>query len=1122
VAVYIALGIAGGEINQVQAQGASGQKAAAQGIQFNIPAQGLGSALTSFADRAGLKLLFPSSLVAGKSSPGLSGQLSRQQGLSRLLAGTGLSYQFTSANTVTIIDPSAGGNGAAATVPGAIALDTIDVSGGGAAAADEPYQTPGSVNHISEEEIQRFPGNTTGDIFKGTPGVISGMNRNGAAVDVNIRGMQGMNRVATTVDGSEASTSTWRGYYGVDSRTYVDPDLIGGVTVTKGPNDGSPGAIGGTVAMETLNAADILKPGDSYGVRVKGSLASDEISPIVGTSIERTDEGTLFERNSGSASVAFAARSDNVDVVAAVARRKAGNYFAGTNGPLTYTDYLGSEKELSSTKYGEEVFNTSQDVTSYLLKGTVRLGDGQELKLGYSRYENTFGEITPLLLAVNGNHLERQVPLSGIALDRMTARYSWKPADNDLIDFKLNTWMSNTEEESVYSVYINSYSRYLQTKNYGVEASNASRFDFASMPFTLRYGASYALEDAAPMKPSDPASGLFPTDGTREIGSVFLNGKWEATPWLALDAGVRYLTYQTDNRGATPLSYAQLGRPPYTGYEGDGASPSFGITLTPFDGWQIFGKYTTGIRPPSLRESTYTNSALVFNPDLQAEKSRNWEFGTNYLGSNLLVDGDTARLKFAYFDNTYDDYIGRKAVNFSVLSLFNYDKVQMKGFELSGGYDAKRAFVDFAFNYYTDVISCPTAGKCVDYTLQSDYLANQIPPKFTTSVTAGLRFFDEKLTVGSRVNFVGERAGQLVPDPTYFFMSTVWNPYTVVDAFAQWKASEELTFDLSAENLFDRYYMDALNNSALPSPGRTIRAGLTAKFGSSEPFPRLWPTDLFSGESVREGDWTGFYLGAHVGHGFGENARDAISLTGASDAMAAREFADYDLNNVLGGGQFGFNYQFENRLVLGVEGDFSWLGYEGYSEDVTTESIYLERGQLASKVETSLDWLTTLRGRVGYAVNDSLMVYATGGAAFLKQTEERTQYNLPDTYASKTVPSFMESVSPIHTGVALGGGLEYSIGGGWSLKAEYLYAGFANKDITFRNARSGVGRDTTTTTGGGFNPGLPGCVIPTNIGACFEPTTTTTTPGTHSGVSGRKVENDIDLHSAKIGLNYRF
>ena len=197
------------------------------------------------------------------------------------------------------------------------------MSGARVARGDQPFQTPGLVNFISEQDIQRFRGRTTGDIFQGTPGVISGMNCNGAAIDVNIRGLQGQNCVATTIDGSEQSTSSYRGYSGVDNRSYVDPDLISGVTITKGPNEGSSGAIGGTVAMETLNASDILRPGDTYGVRVKGGLSTNGTPPRIGSTKWLHDQPSFdFENRSGSAAVAVT--QQNIDIVGAYVRRIAG------------------------------------------------------------------------------------------------------------------------------------------------------------------------------------------------------------------------------------------------------------------------------------------------------------------------------------------------------------------------------------------------------------------------------------------------------------------------------------------------------------------------------------------------------------------------------------------------------------------------------------------------------------------------------------------------------------------------------------------------------------------------------------------------------------------------------
>ncbi len=87
---------------------------------------------------------------------------------------------------------------------------------------------------------------------------MSGENRNSGAIDVNIRGMQGANRVPVVVDGAFNTTTVQRGHQGVASRTYIDTDFIGGVEIQKGPSFGGEGAgaIGGLVSMRTINADD--------------------------------------------------------------------------------------------------------------------------------------------------------------------------------------------------------------------------------------------------------------------------------------------------------------------------------------------------------------------------------------------------------------------------------------------------------------------------------------------------------------------------------------------------------------------------------------------------------------------------------------------------------------------------------------------------------------------------------------------------------------------------------------------------------------------------------------------------------------------------------------------------
>lgn len=95
-------------------------------------------------------------------------------------------------------------------------------------------------------------------------------------------------------------------------------------------------------------------------------------------------------------------------------------------------------------------------------------------------------------------------------------------------------------------------------------------------------------------------------------------------------------------------------------------------------------------------------------------------------------------------------------------------------------------------------------------------------------------------------------------------------------------------------------------------------------------------------------------------------------------------------------------------------------------------------------------------------MGDRLMVYATGGVAFMRQTETRTQYIGAKTSTglfdpvNTTVASFAESASALRTGFVIGGGGEYALNNLWSLKGEYLLARVNDDEFQFQNARAGV------------------------------------------------------------------
>lgn len=325
-------------------------------VQYSIPAGPLPQALNRFADVSGLQLVYDAGVTSKLRTKGFNGKGTNTEILSALLSGTGLIWRSTGANSVTIESPSAAANteGVVLADDGSINLNTITVSNGGILGSHaDTYQTAGSVNYISAQEVEQKRGTSVGDFISGIPGVLNGDSRNSGALDVNIRGLQGQGRVPVVIDGASQEQTVYRGYNGARSGSFVDPDFISEVSIEKGASGAADanGAIGGVVRMTTLGVHDILLPDRQFGVRVRGEFNTNSTSaPAVmteggmkggwyqpGTQPNLRDGGNMdrpsfLNPTGGNGSVAAAFSSDFVDFVAAYAKRKNGNYFSGKHG----------------------------------------------------------------------------------------------------------------------------------------------------------------------------------------------------------------------------------------------------------------------------------------------------------------------------------------------------------------------------------------------------------------------------------------------------------------------------------------------------------------------------------------------------------------------------------------------------------------------------------------------------------------------------------------------------------------------------------------------------------------------------------------------------------------------
>ena len=146
-----------------------------------------------------------------------------------------------------------------------------------------------------KNEVETFKGNTVSDLLSGMSGVYSGDARNSGALDPNIRGVQGQGRIPVTIDGTEQAITVWRGYAGANNRNYVDPNIISSVSIEKGPSfsrDMKSG-IGGSVALKTIDADDIVPEGQKYGFEVKAEASNNSIKQRANIYEKSVDYRTL-------------------------------------------------------------------------------------------------------------------------------------------------------------------------------------------------------------------------------------------------------------------------------------------------------------------------------------------------------------------------------------------------------------------------------------------------------------------------------------------------------------------------------------------------------------------------------------------------------------------------------------------------------------------------------------------------------------------------------------------------------------------------------------------------------------------------------------------------------------
>jgi high affinity Mn2+ porin len=216
-------------------------------------------------------------------------------------------------------------------------------------------------------------------------------------------------------------------------------------------------------------------------------------------------------------------------------------------------------------------------------------------------------------------------------------------------------------------------------------------------------------------------------------------------------------------------------------------------------------------------------------------------------------------------------------------------------------------------------------------------------------------------------------------------------------------------------------------------------------------------------------DWSGFYVGGHVGLAEGRSnwtanttAPGAPPVSGSLD-MYRSPNAFYESGSWLMGVQGGYDYMLHNRVVLGVEADATFPAFQDLS-GLSTGGITSFTSPTLGPVTYSETMLSsgTVRARIGYAPGNWLF-YATGGFAWTYDSQDLAQVG----------PGVDESRFVWRLGWTAGAGVEAPIASSWTVKGEFLWMGFPTQTVNYPR-------------------------------------------------SGQRISSDLSLGQFRLGLNYRF
>lgn len=666
------------------------------------------------------------------------------------------------------------------------------------------FTTAGAVSQADEEKISRTSGGLD-SVVRALPGSFTFMDDRQGTLKVNVRGMTGLGRVNTMIDGVPQTnfgvTATNENGSFHDSQenapttssfgASIDSNFLVGVDVNRGGQGGSHGinALVGSANFRTIGVNDVLLDDKNVGIRTKYTYGDNKLG------------------HNGMVALAGRHQFDKVGTLGAMIA------FSGAN---KSSDYKRGDKQLASSN----AYNPAriQKPRSYLAK------------IEYDTPEHHF--------LLSGRQYNINIGGRELANDSYGFEYRYQP-NSDWVNTK---FLANTTNNS--QVFNKDAKYFLFEKasttnraNY-FDLSNTSVFNLANIQVRSQYGVSFQRNDytrkAQAVDEDNFNYTTFSPSGKQKIGSLYVNNTFSKDIY---DVDVSLSRVKTDFSGYKPAcddnvpcfpkGEAIIGN---THYNTNG---KIQLSAKVHDAFTPFVSYARTSRMPNIQEVFFNNEGGgSMNPFLRPEVADTYEIGFNTFKHGVFGKNDTLGFKALYFNSKIKDYIHSQSFflkkNGSLttdsneadiagfhaqISVNSPDKVTSKGYEVQANYDTGKYFANLSYTNETSDQPLNINSGHHDFGFTGGAM-DKLPEKYWT-LELGSRFFDEKLQVGATLKSYGKNV-RVRPDYLDFEggerLQQMPNNPIITDLFARYELNKHATFRFGVENTFDKLYIHPSNS----------------------------------------------------------------------------------------------------------------------------------------------------------------------------------------------------------------------------------------------------------------------------------------------------------------------